>query len=348
MFAVRTMPVLATLARRTFAITARATAPACRTLHCGAGTAARPQPRTAISFARVARWTARPRFARANQTQAGAKEGEGAAQPKSNYKTRQQVAEEAGEEMNELAPLTTKEKIRAGRNLTVAALIAAGAGATGYAFFQQVFGALSPTVIFDRAFDKAKQFSEVEHRLGKPLKAYGRDHGGHREGRRNVVENVAYDDELGVKHVRIAFNVEGRYGKGTIYAEVKKGMSKGEFHYLLFEDHRSRDVIALIDNRKELKREEIQELVAKRLNEEESVLYGTDKCPWTKRQKEELGQWAKDIEYVRCDKEEEKCKEAGIPGYPSWRFRGQMVPGFKRLEELRALMKQLKQAGPLG
>jgi len=341
MFAVRTMvvrrPVLiAALARRTLSSTrAAAAAPACRQSRCGP------------LLARGVRFTALRPGARANQTQA-AKEVEGAA-PRSDYKTAQQLAEEGlGAEVDALEPLTTKEKLQAGRNLTIIAIVAGVAGVTGYAFFQQVFGALSPTVIMDKAFDKCQQFSEVGQRLGKPLKAYGRDHGGHREGRRNVVENVAYDDERGVKHVRVAFNVEGRYGKGTIYAEVRKGMSRGEFHYLLFEDHRSKDVIALIDNRKELKREEVQELVAQRLKEEESVLYGTDKCPWTTRQKEELGQWAKDIEYVRCDKEEEKCKEAGIPGYPSWRFRGQMVPGFKRLEELRALMKQLKAAGPMG
>ena len=109
-------------------------------------------------------------------------EGEAAESQSSNYKTAQQAAEEAGEEIDALTPLTTKEKIQATRNLTFAAIIAGVAGVTGYTFYQQVFGALSPNVIFNRAFDAAKQFAEVETRLGKPLKAYGRDHGGHREG----------------------------------------------------------------------------------------------------------------------------------------------------------------------
>jgi mitochondrial import inner membrane translocase subunit TIM21 len=47
---------------------------------------------------------------------------------------------------------------------------------------------MSANQIFDKAFSKVKEHPEVKRRFGDSLKAYGRDHGGHREGRRNFVE----------------------------------------------------------------------------------------------------------------------------------------------------------------
>ena len=47
---------------------------------------------------------------------------------------------------------------------------------------------MSPNRVFDKAVGKVTEHPEVIRRFGAQLKAYGRDHGGHREGRRNFIE----------------------------------------------------------------------------------------------------------------------------------------------------------------
>jgi import inner membrane translocase subunit TIM21 len=49
---------------------------------------------------------------------------------------------------------------------------------------------MSPNRAFDRAFQVVKTDPEVRKRFGDIVKAYGRDHGGRREGRRNFIEYV--------------------------------------------------------------------------------------------------------------------------------------------------------------
>jgi hypothetical protein len=55
---------------------------------------------------------------------------------------------------------------------------------------------MSPNRVFDRSFDIVRKDPEVLRRYGDNVKAYGRDHGGHREGRRNFIEhtNVSFFD----------------------------------------------------------------------------------------------------------------------------------------------------------
>ena len=92
---------------------------------------------------------------------------------------------------------------------------------------------MSPNRIFDHAFDVVRNNPEVARRFGEPLKAYGRDHGGHREGRRNFIEHTAYQED-GDERVRVRFNLEGRFGKAFVFAEVSKSMPAGEFVYGMY------------------------------------------------------------------------------------------------------------------
>jgi import inner membrane translocase subunit TIM21 len=66
-------------------------------------------------------------------------------------------------------------------------------------------------------------FSQVVSRYGEPLKGYGRDAGGRREGRRNFIENKTYKGEDGSDRLRIRFNIEGPYGHAFVFAEVSMG-----------------------------------------------------------------------------------------------------------------------------
>jgi import inner membrane translocase subunit TIM21 len=90
---------------------------------------------------------------------------------------------------------------------------------------------MSPNRVFDRTFEAVRNNPEVKTRFGDSLKAYGRDHGGHREGRRNFVEHTQYKDEHGDDRTRVRFNLEGRFGKAFVFAEVSKSMPAGEFVY---------------------------------------------------------------------------------------------------------------------
>ena len=91
---------------------------------------------------------------------------------------------------------------------------------------------MSPNRVFDRATALVRQDPEVVRRFGEPIKAYGRDHGGHREGRRNFIEHTHYTDpDDGSDRTRVRFNLEGRFGKAFCFAEVSKAMPDGEFVY---------------------------------------------------------------------------------------------------------------------
>jgi len=64
---------------------------------------------------------------------------------------------------------------------------------------------------------------QITQRFGEPLKGYGRDAGGRREGRRNFVEHKQYKGEDGVERLRIRFNIEGPFGHAFVFAEVSGG-----------------------------------------------------------------------------------------------------------------------------
>ena len=75
-----------------------------------------------------------------------------------------------------------------------------------------------------------------------------RDHGGHREGRRNFIENTPYKDEKdGSNRMRVRFNIKGPYGEGFAFAEVSDQYDG--FVYLMVQNRRTAVVHTLVDNR---------------------------------------------------------------------------------------------------
>jgi len=109
---------------------------------------------------------------------------------------------------------------------------------------------MSPNRVFDRSLDLVRKHPDVTRRFGEPLKGYGRDHGGHREGRRNFVEHTKYtspDDNS--KRTRVRYNLEGRYGDAFVFAEQSADMPSGEFVYVLVQDKSNGRVFTVVDNR---------------------------------------------------------------------------------------------------
>ena len=93
-----------------------------------------------------------------------------------------------GSESQELV-LTPGEKVVAGTRLTVYAGLFALASVCAYYIGKELFPTkMSPNTVFNKAFDKIRTNEEIKRRFGEPLKAFGRDHNGHREGRRNFIE----------------------------------------------------------------------------------------------------------------------------------------------------------------
>lgn len=108
---------------------------------------------------------------------------------------------------------------------------------------------MSANHLFNEAFDAVKANHEVLNRYGEPLKGYGRDGGGRREGRRNFVEHKNYVAEDGTKRLRIRFNIEGPFGHAFVFAEVTSDMPKGQWMYLLVQDLQTGRVLTVEDNR---------------------------------------------------------------------------------------------------
>lgn len=150
--------------------------------------------------------------------------------------------------------LTPGQKVVATTRLTMWAGVAALALTCGYYIGKELLPTkMSPNTIFDNAFAKIQADDRLKRRFGEKLKAYGRDHGGKREGRRNFIEHSEYTDkEDGSKRVRVRFNLEGQNGNAFVFAEVSKNMPSGEFVYLMVQDSRNGQVINLIDNRSAL------------------------------------------------------------------------------------------------
>lgn len=112
---------------------------------------------------------------------------------------------------------------------------------------------MSPNRVFDRSFDIIRKDPEILQRYGESIKGYGRDHGGHREGRRNFIEHTEYvDTNDGSNRTRVRYNIEGRFGNAFVFAEVSSKMSSGEFVYILVQDKANGRVQTIVDNRSTL------------------------------------------------------------------------------------------------
>ena len=98
---------------------------------------------------------------------------------------------------------------------------------------------------------QVRKSDEVLAMFGDPLKAYGIDHGGNREGRRNFIQSRESVGEDGSKRVKVRFNLQGPFGGGIVFAEVSDQLDpkSGEWVYLIVQSKRTGQAITLCDNR---------------------------------------------------------------------------------------------------
>jgi import inner membrane translocase subunit TIM21 len=151
--------------------------------------------------------------------------------------------------------LTPGQKVAAGSRLFMFGGLFLFAGTCGYFILKELIPTkMAPNSVFSRASGIILKSTQVRDRFGQPLKVYGRDHGGHREGRRNFIEHTDYTDpEDGSKRCRVRFNLEGKFGNAFVFCEVSDNLPKGEdFVYLMVQDKRNGHVITLVDNRSRL------------------------------------------------------------------------------------------------
>ena len=162
--------------------------------------------------------------------------------------------EPGGDPTSQEMVLTPGEKVVAGTRLFFWAGALSFASVCAYYIGKELISIkMSPNAVFDKASNILRQHPEVKQRFGDSFKTYGRDHGGHREGRRNFIESTDYtDEEDGSKRTRVRFNLEGQYGAAFVFVEVSKDMPSGEFVYILVQDKRNGAVITVVDNRSAL------------------------------------------------------------------------------------------------
>lgn len=155
-----------------------------------------------------------------------------------------------GEETKEIV-LTPGQKVAAASRLTMWAGIFAFACGCAYFIGKELIPTkMSPNSVFNKASKVIQNNSQVTLKYGTSLKFYGKDHGGHREGRRNFIEHTQYTDpDDSSKRTRVRFNMEGQFDSAICFAEVSSDMPSGEFVYVLVQDKRSGRVLTVIDNR---------------------------------------------------------------------------------------------------
>ena len=155
-----------------------------------------------------------------------------------------------GDDTKEIV-LTPGQKVAAASRLTMWAGIFGFACACAYFIAKELIPTkMSPNSVFNKASAIVQEHSQVTLKYGTKLKFYGKDHGGHREGRRNFIEHTQYTDpEDSSNRTRVRFNLEGQFDSAICFAEVSSEMASGEFVYVLVQDKRSGRVITVIDNR---------------------------------------------------------------------------------------------------
>ncbi|KAL3910616.1 MAG: hypothetical protein SGILL_007622, partial [Bacillariaceae sp.] len=157
---------------------------------------------------------------------------------------------EDGEDTKEIV-LTPGEKVVAATRLSMWAGIFAFAAVCAYYIGKELIPTkMSPNTVFNSASKIVRDNPQVARQYGDSLKFYGKDHGGHREGRRNFIEHTEYtNEEDGSKRTRVRFNLEGQFASAFCFAEVSSEMSSGEFVYILVQDKQTGRVITVMDNR---------------------------------------------------------------------------------------------------
>eukprot|EP00529_Nitzschia_sp_RCC80_P029768 CAMPEP_0113487620 /NCGR_PEP_ID=MMETSP0014_2-20120614/25600_1 /TAXON_ID=2857 /ORGANISM="Nitzschia sp." /LENGTH=320 /DNA_ID=CAMNT_0000381317 /DNA_START=311 /DNA_END=1273 /DNA_ORIENTATION=- /assembly_acc=CAM_ASM_000159 len=155
-----------------------------------------------------------------------------------------------GEETKEIV-LTPGEQVVAATRLTMWAGIFVFACACAYYIGKELIPTkMSPNTVFNNSSKVIRDDPNVVRQYGTSLKFYGKDHGGHREGRRNFIEHTQYtNEEDGSNRTRVRFNMEGQFASAFCFVEVSSAMSSGEFVYILVQDKQTGRVITVQDNR---------------------------------------------------------------------------------------------------
>lgn len=165
----------------------------------------------------------------------------------SNNKKGEGTEDEEGKEIM----LTPGQKVVAYSRLTMWMGILGFALVCGYYIAKELIPTkMSPNTVFNGASEVIRHHDVVTRQYGEKLKFYGKDHGGHREGRRNFIEHTEYTDpEDGSKRTRVRFNMEGQFSEAFCFAEVSSDMPSGEYVYVLVQEKRTGRVITVVDNR---------------------------------------------------------------------------------------------------
>ena len=147
--------------------------------------------------------------------------------------------------------LTPGQKVAVASRLTMWVGILGFASVCAYYIAKELMPTkMSPNTVFNGASEAIRRNDAVTRHYGEKLKFYGKDHGGHREGRRNFIEHTEYTSpDDGSKRTRVRFNVEGQFNNAFCFAEVSSEMPSGEFVYILVQDKVTGRVITVADNR---------------------------------------------------------------------------------------------------
>ncbi|KAK1748957.1 mitochondrial import inner membrane translocase subunit Tim21 [Skeletonema marinoi] len=199
-----------------------------------------------LTKANITKYCQRPNLAVRSMASSSSSSGEKKASEKANVDSEEATSSEI--------VLTPGEKVVVGSRLFFWSGVFAFASVCAYYIGKELIPTkMSPNTVFDKATDIIRQNREVQQRFGEAFKTYGRDHGGHREGRRNFIEHTEYvNQDDGTKRTRVRFNLEGPYGQAFVFAEVSKDMPSGEYVYILVQDKRNGAVITVQDNRSSL------------------------------------------------------------------------------------------------
>ena len=80
---------------------------------------------------------------------------------------------------------------------------------------------------------------------------------------------------------------------------------------------------------------------AKCLIESDATFYGTEWCSFCAQQKQVLGDVYNQFRtqfYVDCDRNQERCSQAGVRAYPTWVINGQPYQGVQSIDALSNAM----------
>jgi mitochondrial import inner membrane translocase subunit TIM21 len=145
--------------------------------------------------------------------------------------------------------LTPGEKVVAATRLSMWLGILAFASVCAYYIGKELLPTkMSPNSVFNGASQVIRDNPQVQRQYGDKLKFYGKDHGGHREGRRNFIEHTEYtNEEDGSKRTRVRFNLEGQFASAFCFAEVSNQYD--DYVYILVQDKQTGRVLTVKDNR---------------------------------------------------------------------------------------------------